>query len=269
MLATILLSSKKARTGNGCKLIPWNCLHQSVFLAPKWLALFLPIPLAVGFMLNTFAHSPFRLAWTRTYDAWCLFCTRVNANQPIIRQAPELQVLTRWATLWKVDNLHGSSLLRDHGTRRNSLNPRFFFYIFPGPAGRRRLRHFGCPGLIFRTKTRQAGETEMRYAPAGYKFSIPLNDILMAKGLDLSWDFTSPCPNCPWFRVDEIQCDYAIWAWHLMVGYTDDLRRNDLAGIQVDTFRPRMDQRLLIGSCQFGLARQTVPWLPKKLVKFA
>lgn len=43
------------------------------------------------------------------------------------------------------------------------------------------------------------------------------------------------------------------------VMYIDDLRRNDLAGIQVDTFRPRMDQRLLIGSCQFGLARQTVP----------
>ena len=42
-------------------------------------------------------------------------------------------------------------------------------------------RCFGGP-----SKTRQAGETEMRYAPAGYKFSIPLNDILMAKGLDLS-----------------------------------------------------------------------------------
>ena len=41
--------------------------------------------------------------------------------------------------------------------------------------------------------------------------------------------------------------------------YTDDLRRDGLAGIQVDTFRPRTDQRLLIGSCQFGLARQTVP----------
>lgn len=87
------------------------------------------------------------------------------------------------------------------------------------------LRHFSRPrqaeedfDTLDPTKTRQAGETEMRYAPAGYKFSIPLNDILMAKGLDLSWAFTSPCPNCPWFRVDEIQCDYACWAWHLMVG---------------------------------------------------
>lgn len=152
VLATILLSSKKARTGNGCKLIPWNCLHQSVFLAPKWFALFLPVRLAVGFLLNTFAHSPFRLAWTRTYDAWCLFCIRMNANQPIIRQAPELKVLTRWATLWKVDNLHGSSLLRDHGTRRNSLNPRFFFTFFQPPLWLRRIRHFGSPGLDFSDK---------------------------------------------------------------------------------------------------------------------
>ena len=28
----------------------------------------------------------------------------------------------------------------------------------------------------------KAGETEMRYAPAGYKFSVPVDDILNAQG---------------------------------------------------------------------------------------
>lgn len=98
--------------------------------------------------------------------------------------------------------------------QKKQSESQIFFYIFPAPAMAKKNSTLWIPRVgFFGQKPRQAGETEMRYAPAGYKFSIPLNDILMAKGLDLSWDFTSPCPNCPWFGVDEIQCDYAIWAW--------------------------------------------------------
>ena len=34
--------------------------------------------------------------------------------------------------------------------------------------------------------TLQAQETEMRYAPAGYKFAVPIEDILSAQGPDVA-----------------------------------------------------------------------------------
>ncbi len=191
-----------------CKLIPWNCLPQSVFLAPRWLALFMPVRLAVGFRLNSFAHSPFRLAWTRTYDAWCLFCTRVNANQPIIGQALELQVLTGWATLWKVDNLHGSSLLRDHGTRRKGLNPRYFLHLNNLTIW---IPRVDVSGVLQRLVRRGRRRWDMHL----------LDTSFLSRSMTFWWrrvwiwvenfrNFSNsqlPVPNCPWFRVDDIQCD--------------------------------------------------------------
>ena len=46
-------------------------------------------------------------------------------------------------------------------------------------AGKIHLGHVYCETL---EPTEEAGESEMRYAPAGYKFALPIHDILSAKG---------------------------------------------------------------------------------------
>jgi len=80
---------------------------------------------SVGYHFTFFKEGMYRLAWTRTYDAW---------------SSQGEQHYGKW-TIY--------------------------------------MDHLCCETMEPEEK---AGETEMRYAPAGYKFSIPLNDILMAKG---------------------------------------------------------------------------------------
>ncbi|CAJ1364928.1 unnamed protein product [Effrenium voratum] len=80
---------------------------------------------SVGYTFNFFSDGIYRLAWTRTYDAW---------------SSQGEQHYGKWA----VD-----------------------------------MDHVCCETLEPKV---QAEETEMRYAPAGFKFAVPLEEILNAKG---------------------------------------------------------------------------------------
>ncbi|CAJ1401807.1 unnamed protein product [Effrenium voratum] len=80
---------------------------------------------SVGYTFNFFSDGIYRLAWTRTYDAW---------------SSQGEQHYGKWA----VD-----------------------------------MDHVCCETLEPKV---QAEETEMRYAPTGFKFAVPLEEILNAKG---------------------------------------------------------------------------------------
>lgn len=80
---------------------------------------------SVGFNFQFFRDGTYRLAWTRTFDAW------------------SSQGEQHYGT-WKLKNEH--VCCETHEPQE------------------------------------EAGETEMRYAPAGYKFSVPVDDILNAQG---------------------------------------------------------------------------------------
>ncbi|CAK9067932.1 unnamed protein product [Durusdinium trenchii] len=80
---------------------------------------------SVGYNFSFFAGGIYRLAWTRTYDAWSSQGEQHYGS-------------------WKIH-----------------------------------LGHVYCETL---EPTEEAGESEMRYAPAGYKFALPIHDILSAKG---------------------------------------------------------------------------------------
>lgn len=81
---------------------------------------------SVGYNFTFLEGGSYRLAWTRTYDAW---------------SSQGEQHLGKW------------SIEREH---------------------------LHCETLAPEAST--VSETEMRYAPAGYKFAVPLKEILAAKG---------------------------------------------------------------------------------------
>ncbi|CAE7342588.1 unnamed protein product [Symbiodinium pilosum] len=84
---------------------------------------------SVGFNFQFFRNGTYRLAWTRTYDAW---------------SSQGEQHYGKWHTV---------------------------------------MDHVCCETL---EPPVEAQETEMRYAPAGYKFAVPIEDILSAQGPDVA-----------------------------------------------------------------------------------
>ena len=154
-----------------------------------------------------------RLAWTRTYDAWRPFCkacisceVQNDLREP--RSSQGEQHYGKWAV--DMDHVCCETLEpKVQAPMRHLLcfqsTPRVTCSTRRAPQGRVRLlsnctvlalelspedwfvRCLGIQRVLFRSSVRpqplaEAEETEMRYAPAGFKFAVPLEEILNAKG---------------------------------------------------------------------------------------